>query len=172
LLSRIAQLVDSSIYTLSKVFNYIGVSVLLIMMFTVATDVFLRYLFKSPIEGVYEGIELMMAVVFCYGIAYTQRQKGHVSVNLVISRLGKRSQAIVSTIVSLLSFVIFALMAWQSFLKAGVALASRETTYGGVGPFGHVPVFPFVYLTSAACLVFCLELLVDFFVSLVRAVKK
>ncbi|MBW2065870.1 MAG: TRAP transporter small permease [Deltaproteobacteria bacterium] len=166
------QKLDNYIYLFSKAFNYIGVTILLIMMFTVATDVFLRYVFNSPIEGVYEGVELMMAVVFCYGIAYTQRQKGHVSVNLLVSRLGPGPREALSAVVSLVSFTVFALMTWQSFLKAGVALATRETTYGGVGPFGHVPIFPFVYLTSAACLVFCLELLADFARSVRRLFQK
>jgi TRAP-type C4-dicarboxylate transport system permease small subunit len=142
------------------------------MMVLVATDVLLRYLFSSPIEGTYEAIELMMAVVFCYGIAYTQRQKGHVSVNLITCRLSKRKQAFIKSFVSAISLGLFVLITWQSFLKAKVTFDSGETTYGGVGPFGHVPISPFVYLTSAACLTFCLELLVDFITSLSEAGKK
>ena len=169
---RIAHFLDHSVYGLSRVFNTIGVSILMVMMFLVAVDVFLRYVFNAPIEGVYEAIELMMAVVFCYGIAYTQRHKGHVSVNLLISKFGEKTQALINCLVSLISFALFALITWQSFLKAESALASGETTYGGVGPFGHIPIYPFVYLTSAACVAFCFEIFVDFVTYLTRAVRR
>ena len=78
-----AHLLDKTVYSISRVFNTIGITMLLLMMLLVAVDVCLRYIFNSPIEGVYEAVEFMMAVVFCYSIAYTQRNKGHVSVNLV-----------------------------------------------------------------------------------------
>lgn len=167
-----AHLLEKTVYGLSRVFNTIGVTILMMMMFLIAVDVCLRYIFNSPIEGVYEAVEFMMAVVFCYGIAYTQRHKGHVAVTVVIGRLSERNQAIVRSVVSLISFVLFALMTWQSFVKAGEARLAGETSIGGIGSFGQVSVFPFMYLTSAACLAFCLELLVDFFVSMSRSVKR
>ncbi len=163
---------DNAVSVLSRTFNLIGVCVLMVMMFLVAVDVFLRYAFNAPLEGTYEAVELMMAVVFCFGIAYTQRRRGHVSVDMIASRLGRRKRAAVSGLVALLSLGVFSLMTWQSFMKAGVALKSGETSYGGVGPFGHVPMYPFIYLTSAACLIFCLELLVDCISSISRVVKE
>jgi len=172
LVRRIVGSLDHFILAISRLFNTIGVSILLVMMFLVATDVFLRYIFNSPIEGTYEAIELMMALVFCYGIAYTQRHKGHVSVNLITCKLSEKKQAIIKCLVSLISLGLFVLITWQSFLKSSVTFDSGETTYGGVGPFGHIPISPFVYLTSAACLTFCLELLVDFITSLTEAVRK
>jgi TRAP-type C4-dicarboxylate transport system permease small subunit len=169
---RIAGRLDHFISNVSRFFNYAGVSLLLAMMVLTTADVLLRYLFNAPIEGVYEAIELMMAVVFCYGIAYTQRQRGHVSVNLITLRLGEKKRAIVKIFVSAISLALFVLVTWQSFLKATVVQGSGETTYGGVGPFGHIPIFPFIYLTSAACLTFCLELLVDLITSLGEVLRK
>ena len=167
-----AHLLDKTVYGISRIFNTIGVTILMLMMFLVAVDVCLRYIFNSPIEGAYEAVEFMMAVAFCYGIAYTQRHKGHVAVNLVITRLSERNQAIMSGLVSLISFVLFALMTWQSFIKAGEAVRTGETSIGGIGSFGQISTFPFMYLTSAACLAFCLELLVDFFVSITKTAKR
>lgn len=170
--STTAHLLDRTVYGISRVFNTIGVTILLMMMFLIAVDVCLRYIFNSPIEGVYEAVEFLMAVVFCYGIAYTQRHKGHVAVNVVTTRLSGRNQAIMSSIVSLISLGLFALMTWQSFVKAGDSLNAGETSMGGIASLGQIPVFPFIYLTSAACLAFCLELLVDFFVSITKLVKR
>lgn len=165
-------LINNLILKLSKLFNYIGVCVILFMMFFTATDVLLRYLFNSPIEGAYEAIELMMAVSFCFGIAYTQRQKGHVSVDLLTQKLNERKKNYLKFIVSLLCLLLCILITWQSFLKANVAFSSKESTYGGIGPFGHIPIFPFIYLTSSACLIFTFELFVDLIISLKGIFKK
>ena len=167
-----AHLLDKTVYVISRVFNTIGVTMLLLMMLLVAVDVCLRYIFNSPIEGVYEAVEFMMAVAFCYGIAYTQRHKGHVAVNVLTSRLSDRNQAVMSSLVSLISFLLSALMTWQSFVKAGDSLRAGDTSIGGIASLGQIVVFPFVYLTSAACVAFCLELLVDFFVSITKSVKR
>lgn len=170
--SKVAHLLEKTVHEISRVFNGIGVGILMLMMFFVAADVCLRYLFNSPIMGAYEAIELMMAFVFCFGIAYTQKHKSHVAVSVLVSRFGKRKQAIIDSLVYLLSFGICSLLTWQTFLKARVAWLSGETTYGAIGPFEHVPIFPFVYPVGAACSVLCLELLVDFFVSLTKAIRK
>ena len=167
-----AHLLDRTVYGISRVFNIIGVTILMLMMFLITVDVCLRYIFNSPIEGIYEAVEFMMAVVFCYGIAYTQRHKGHVAVNVVINRLSDRNQAIMSSIVSLISLALFAFMTWQSFLKAGEAMRMGETSIGGIANFGQISTFPFMYMTSAACLAFCLELFVDFFVSITKSIKR
>ena len=169
---KTAHLLDRTVYGVSRVFNYIGVTILMLMMFLITVDVFLRYIFNSPIEGVYETVEFMMAVVFCYGIAYTQRHKGHVAVSLVVDKLSERGQAIMSSLVTLVSLVILALMTWYSFLKAGEAMRAGETSIGGIGDFGQIVVYPFMYITSAACVAFCLELLVDLFVSISRSVRR
>jgi TRAP-type transport system small permease protein len=167
-----AQFLDKTVSGISRAFNTIGLIMMMMMMLLVAVDVCLRYIFNSPIEGVYEAVEFIMAVVFCYSIAYTQRHKGHVSVNLVTLKLSARNQAITGSMVSLISFVVMSLMTWQSFLIAGEFMRSADTSTGGIAIFGPLPVYPFMYLTSAACLAFCLELLVDFFVSITKTVKR
>lgn len=165
------QLLDKTVCGISRVFNTIGLIMLMLLMFLIAVDVCLRYIFNSPIEGAYEAVEFMMAVVFCYSIAYTQRAKKHVSVDLITRRLNDRNKAIIESMVALISFTVIALMTWQSFIKAVEVMHAKETSAGGIAFFGQLPIYPFMFLTSAACLVFCLELLVDFFVSMTKAVK-
>ncbi len=170
--SKAIQALEKAVNRISWVLNGIGVGVLMLMMFFVAVNVFLRYVLNSPIMGAYEAVEIMMAVVFSFGIAYTQILKSHVTVSVVVSRLGERTQSIIDSVVYLISFAIFALLTWQAFLKARVSWLSGETTYGGIGPFGHVPVSPSVYLVGSACTVFCLVLLMNFSNSLTKVLRK
>lgn len=164
--------VDKSVDVLSRFLNGIGVVMLMVMMLLVTLDVVMRFVFRTPIEGVYEAVELMMAVVYCYGIAYTQRQKKHISVRLFMEIIPPGAVRVVKLITAVLCFVLCILITWQSFIKAGVTLATGETTYSGIGPFGHVAIGPFVYITTMACLVFTLELFIDCVKALREIFKK
>lgn len=163
---------DKSVETLSLFLNGIGVVMLMAMMLLVTLDVIMRFVFRAPIEGIYEAVELMMAVVYCYGIAYTQRKKKHISVRLFVEIIPLGAARAVKLVVAVLCFVLCVLITWQSFVKAGATLATGETTYSGIGPFGHVPIGSFVYVTTVACLVFTLELFMDCVKALREVVKK
>ena len=163
---------DKGIESLSRLLNAIGVTMLMVMMLMVTTDVVLRSVFNAPIEGVYEAVELLMTMVYCYGIAYTQRKKKHISVQLFVEKMKPKAARLVKLIVSVLCFMLCFLITWQSFVKAGATIATGETTYSGVGPFGHIPIGPFVYITTVVCVVFTLELFMDCVNTLREMVKK
>ncbi len=66
-----------------------------------------RYLFSAPITGVFEVTEFSMAcLVFC-ALAYTQTRKGHVAVDIFVSRFPRKGQRIIDIITHLLSLYCF-----------------------------------------------------------------
>lgn len=170
--TSIYSMTDKGIESLSRLLNGIGVVMLMVMMLAVTLDVIMRFVFRAPIEGIYEAVELMMAVVYCYGIAYTQRKKKHISVRLFVEIMPPKAAKVVKLIVAVLCFALCVLLTWQSFVKAGATVATGETTYSGIGPFGHVPIGPFVYVTTVACVVFTLELFMDCVNAVREMVKK
>ncbi len=54
-----------------------------------------------------------MAIVVLLGIAYTQTMKGHITVDIIVSRFSP-TQLVIDTLTYVLALFIFALMAWQS----------------------------------------------------------
>jgi len=71
-----------------------------------------------PILGVEEIVEVLVVVVAILAIAYTAYARGHVSVELVTSRLSKRIKIIICVITSFLSIVIFAIVTYASIISA------------------------------------------------------
>jgi TRAP-type C4-dicarboxylate transport system permease small subunit len=135
----------------------IGISILAMMMFLMATDVVLRYIFNSPLPGAYELIEYMMAILVPFGIVYCAHQKSHVSVDLVIGRFTKRTQAILGSITSLLSLSLFLLVAWQSLRYITENFESNLTSAVLL-----IPMYPFIAVVAVGFSVLCLVLLIDF----------
>jgi tripartite ATP-independent transporter DctM subunit len=166
-LDKLTQNLAKAIYPASRVINAIGVSVLAVMMVLTAADVVLRYLFNRPITGAMELTEYMMAIVVSFGLAYTAVHKGHVSVDLVISRLTDRVQALAKCITLLLCLGFFSVIAWRSVFY-GEVLRSGGYTSSAL----YIPAYPFAYVVAFGSAMLCLVFLVNFLENLVKVTEK
>jgi TRAP-type C4-dicarboxylate transport system permease small subunit len=126
-----------------------------IMMLLTVTDVILRRLFSSPILGVMEYSQMIMVVILL-AAASTAMDDGHIKVDLIVSRLPKKAQEIISLITLTLTFITSLLMA-TSVLKAGLEAVHDHLTFLTI-KFSQAP-FIFLYslglfilAVSVACL--------------------
>jgi TRAP-type mannitol/chloroaromatic compound transport system permease small subunit len=114
-------------------------------------------MFGRPMAGTVETIGWLAAVTTAFALGYTQVHQGHVSIDLFTTRLGSRSQVVVSMLVNLISAALFVIMTWNVFRYAGLL---RET--GSLSETMKVIVYPWVYLVSLGCAGLTLALVVDF----------
>jgi TRAP-type C4-dicarboxylate transport system permease small subunit len=165
-LDKIVRFFNVLTNSLSTFLNSIAGFVLVAMMFLTSLDVALRYLFNSPIPGSIEISQYMMPIVISFGLARCAREKGHVSVELLISRLSGRKKAFMNSLINIFFFTLFGLITWQSFLRAIGMITS-----GLKSEVLAIPIFPFVLTVSLGCGVLSLVALKDFFESLMEALK-
>ncbi|MFH1123822.1 MAG: TRAP transporter small permease [Pseudomonadota bacterium] len=166
-LSRFSQLLEKAIFPISRFLHLIGQVILVLMVLVTVSDVFLRYLFNSPILGSWELTEFMMAVLVFASVGYTMVERGHVVVDLVITRLPGRVRALVECITSLIAFLLFAVVTWRNVLQAGVALQRND-----VSAELFIPKSPFILFVAVGIGVLSLVLFVQFLESLARVTKK
>lgn len=114
------------------------------------------------IPGSFELFELIMAIPVSFALVYAALQKTHVVVDLIISRFPPRLGAASEILTSLLSFVIWALIAW-----GGTHLA-YENGLREMTDLLKVPYLPFRIVWLFCLFLFCLTYLVD----LSRAVRR
>ena len=152
---------------ISRVVNGIGAFILVCMMLLVVTDVSLRFLFNRPVEGSFELVEFMMAVVVCLGMAYCGSKKGHTAVEFLMSRFSERTQDIVDGLNYLVSTILFALIAWKSVEQAGVLKESESIT-----TVLELPLYPFLWVLALGSGLLCLVFLLQFIESFTGVVKK
>ena len=137
------------------------------MMFLTATDVILRYAFNRPIIGIYEISEYLMCILASMVFAYTQIKKGHVSIDIGIRRLRRRTQAVIDSITYILALGIFSIMSWQAYIWAGIT--ERSGLESGVLP---INVYPFYYVLLFGLILLSLVILCDLIKFVLQAVKK
>jgi TRAP-type transport system small permease protein len=111
----------------SRVCGLAAVVALVAMMLLTVADVALRAAFNTPIRGVYELVELLLAYTFFMALPAVFLRNDHILVN-VIDDLAPRSVPALERIAAALAIAVLALMAWQGFLAAGDSLAFHDVT--------------------------------------------
>ena len=81
-----------------------GVAVLT-MATLVTSGVFMRYLLNAPSKWIDEITTYLMVVLISLGLAYTQREGGHIRVDFLFNRLSKTARGWVDLITLVLFFV-------------------------------------------------------------------
>jgi TRAP-type C4-dicarboxylate transport system permease small subunit len=135
--------------------NRVAGAVLVLMMLLVNANVILRPL-GLPIWGAYELVGFMGSVVLSFALIQTTYKRGHMAVEIVLSRLPPRVQAILSIFNRLAVFTTMSLIAWQS-----ARFATRILHNGEVSATLRLPYYPFLYAIGAAFGVAAVIVLVD-----------
>lgn len=149
-----------------KGFNIIACAAVIVMMMLSATDVFLR-LFGKPIPGAYEMVGFLGTIVVSFALAYTSIEKGHIAVEILVGRFSLRAQFAIETVTNFISFMLFGLITWQSFIYA---LDIRKS--GEVSMTLQMPVYPFLLAMAIGFGLLCILLIADFIKSLQRTFSR
>jgi len=156
---------------ISRSLGILGMVVLVAMMLLTGVDVFLRYVFNSPILGSAEITELMMATLAFIAIVWCTAGKAHIKVDLLSSRISEKGKTISDVVFYLLYLVLISLMAWRNLLEA-LAVRPTSTSPGAGSSLLYIPHYPFYLLISVACVLMALMLLIYIAQDIAKVVKK
>lgn len=91
---------------IARILAYIaGAAMLLLVVVLVGNAI--RSQMDSPFRATYEVVSALGVIVGALALADAQVHKSHVAIDVVMTRVGKRLQLIVGTIVTLASIVLF-----------------------------------------------------------------
>ena len=158
LLSRL----DRGLLRLETFFALISGLAVFSLMFLAAYSVAGRKFFASPLSGYVDWIEAAMPLIAFMGISYTQRNGGHVRMDILIGRLRGRVLWFAETLsVALILLLMVALVwgSWAHFQRSfdfGAPLWSRDSSID-IG----LPIWPAKLMAPLAFSVLCLRLVLQ-----------
>ena len=167
LLQKTSQAVGRVTIPLSRFLDRLGRVILGLMVLLITTDVVLRYFFNRPIKGSYELVEFMLVVLVYLGLAYTQTNKGHVSVSLFTNKLSPGALSVVHSATHLLSLGIFVLITWRGIIQAQALRANGTTS-----DLLFIPTYPFMWVVVFGSALLCVIFLTDFLDALGNAIQR
>lgn len=122
---------------------------------------------SRPIGGAAEMVGWLAALTAALALGYTQMERGHVAIDLLVSRFSRRTRATVDGFASFISMFLSILAGWQLTVHAG-----RLWQRGSLSETMHIAYFPFTYAVAFGFFCLALALMVDGIKSLAEVVKK
>lgn len=147
--------------------QYVGGVFLVALMVLTVIHAMGRYFFGKPIPGLVEMSSFMLVVIIFLTGAYTEIQKGHTVIGIVLERLSERTQAIIDSITYILSLAFVVVAIWRTVAQ-GVFLMGAEYESAVLG----IPHAPFLFVVALGWLMLGLAILVNLIHSCRRAVRR
>ena len=158
--------IEEFINKVIEIFIYIaGISIFLMMLIT-TIDVIGRQ-FKRPLVGAYELVSFLSVIAIAFALAFTTKQKAHISVNIITRLLPQLFQNILNIIANILCLFFLYFLCEELYYYA-VRLMEK----GEVSLTLKIPFYYFIFFSSFAVLVVCLYVFLDIIKNFIRIIKK
>ena len=149
------ELLDRISRVLNKVLVWTAGIFLMSMILLTCSNIFLRLVW-TPIRGTFELMGFFGAIVTAFALGYTQINRGHIGIDVVVSLFSAKTRRILRGINYFICMIFFALAGWQ--------IAKYATTLWQTGEITEtlrIIYYPFTFGVSLGCIVLVLVLLVD-----------
>ena len=113
----------------SRAIALIGLAGLLALALATVLDVFLRWLFNSPIVGLNDTYAMFAAIVIASSFPLCIAQRGNITIRFFGKLFGSRVSNLFEAFGNLVTCGIFVLMAWQLWRYADQLQNDGQTTY-------------------------------------------
>jgi TRAP-type C4-dicarboxylate transport system permease small subunit len=145
-------------------FGVIAGLTILVMMLSTTIDTTLRYLFSRPIPGVFELNEVLLVVCVFLGLAWTQIERGHIRVVLILRKLPPKWIVVVDLLVWVICFVLITFFGIQSAKEALHSFHIHEFRWGSV----QMPIWWAKALVPIGFWMMSLQLIIDIWTDIYR----
>ncbi|ARC88747.1 TRAP transporter small permease subunit [Rhodovulum sp. MB263] len=150
---------DRGLYRLERRLALLAGLTVFVLMLLAVVSVGGRHLFNQPLPGSVDWIQQGMPLIAFLGIAYTQRDGGHIRMDILVARLSGRALWAAEALTTLAMLVVMVLLVWGSFAHFqrsfdwGAPMFSRDSSIDI-----NLPLWPAKLLAPVAFSVLCLRL--------------
>jgi TRAP-type C4-dicarboxylate transport system permease small subunit len=151
---------------ISDKMKVIGAACLVIMTLLTCVDVVGRFL-RHPVFGSVEIMSFLGTFAVAMALPMTHAAKGHIGVEIVVSKLSRTVRTIIDLCTSMVSLVLFGLVGWQMY---DYSLRFKES--GEVSMNLELPEYLIIFVVACTFVVFTIIILKDIIESIQTLRKK
>ncbi len=154
--------VDQKLNTVGQYLALVSGLAVFSLMILAVVSVGGRNFMNQPLSGYVDWIEQAMPLIAFMGVSYTQRNGGHIRMDMIVGKLSGRPLYIVELITTLAILTVMVLVVWGSWahfersFDFGSPLWSRDSSMDIA-----LPLWPAKLLAPVAFGVLCLQLVVQ-----------
>jgi len=147
---------DRLFFRLESLLNFVGGTVIFLLVFLATTNVLGRWIFSLPIDGYVDWVEQAMAFIAFLGIAYTMRLGGHIRMDIMVSHLHGRLLWTVELISACLMLAVTLVLIYGSYLHFWRAFSIGDSSLDI-----NLPTWPAKFVVPLALSVLACRLLLQ-----------
>jgi TRAP-type C4-dicarboxylate transport system permease small subunit len=129
------------------------------MVVVIVINVVGRYLFRLPLQGTVEIVELALVVTVVFAFTYAEVKNGHVTMDEVVARFPRRVRAVLMRIMYFAAAAFFLIMGWRT----AVLSISHAIPLMRVTDVLKIPIAPLIFIVAIGAVMFGLVLLIKGF---------
>lgn len=148
--------IDQYLFKFESWLTLLGGIVIFLLVLLATTNVLGRWFFSLPITGYIDWVEQAMAFFAFLGIAYTQREGGHIRMDMLVGNIHGRLLWVVEFISTLLMFGITLVLIYGTYLHF-----LRAYQIGDSSSDIDLPIWPSKLVIPFALTVLALRLLLQ-----------
>lgn len=153
--SKVAKHMNKVISYPSNLMSVAAMAGLVFVMLAVSADVFMRYVFKSPILGIWDLCTMAFAVIIWGAMTEAALRGSHIALTFLLDRFPRLPRLGLQVIISLVTSGMFGLVSWRLLLHARHLDATKF-----VSPTLRLPHAPVAYFAAFACMIMALAFLI------------
>lgn len=154
--NKVVRGVEAVTKSLSVVSSFLLCAMVLVIVLNIGG----RFLFRMPLYGTIELVELMMIIISFFAMAYTSMQQRHVRITFLLDHLPRKVQQILGSIVAILSVGIFSFIFYQATINSVYYLNHLDQRTDTL----EIPIAPFkIVMVLGIGLLLCIEFIHVFF---------
>ena len=157
--------IDQFFFKIESSLTIVSGIIIFLLVFLSVTNILGRWIFNMPVDGYIDWVEQSMVFFAFMGIAFTQRQGGHIRMDMVISLFAKRKLWIAELVSTTLMLLITLILIYGSFLHFLRAYQIGDSTLDI-----DLPTWPSKLMVPVALSFLALRLLLQIW-GYIRAVK-
>jgi TRAP-type C4-dicarboxylate transport system permease small subunit len=147
--------VDRAGSALARFFALLACAILLWMMALTVVAVIMRKIFDAPILGVNDLDQLSLIALVFFGIAYCGYTRGHISVDMIESFVGRKVLIVLDVIVNMCGGIFLLVVSWHTVLRAVDAKVQNDATN-----MLFAPLFPFYLMVAGGFALYAFLLII------------
>ncbi|MFC1915958.1 TRAP transporter small permease subunit [Chloroflexota bacterium] len=149
-----------AISAVSKYLLYIALGGIAISGLMTGVDVVARYIFNSPVPGVYQLQEMLLIAMIALPMAFCQQKGKHIRVDIFLSMFKGKARPAFELLTVIIALVLFALATYITAVSAWQSLLAKDYAEGLI----RYPLWPAKTLIPIGTGSLCLRLIVDTFI--------
>jgi len=149
--------IENKYRILSTALSSLSAITIALMMLSTTIDATARYVLNNPLPGIFELNEVLLVICVYMGITWTQMERGHIRVEIIVSRVSTKTRHSLNILSWVVALIFVAILCHQTFLGFQDSFRIREFRWGSI----QMPIWWAKGLVPLGCLMLMAQLVLD-----------